>query len=73
VDGAEDRRLHDAFAALLEGPGDARTREFLTDMAVATYSGILMNWVGRSDYPVRERLLAAARLIADAMPKKDAR
>jgi AcrR family transcriptional regulator len=71
VDGADDRRLHDAFAALFVGGGDARTRDFLTDMAVATYSGIMMNWLGRSDYPLRERLFAAARLLSDAMPPKN--
>jgi AcrR family transcriptional regulator len=73
VDGAEDRRLHDAFAELFDGGGDARARDFLTDMAVAIYSGIMMNWLGRSDYPLRERLFAAARLLSDAIPKKEAR
>jgi AcrR family transcriptional regulator len=73
VDGGEDRRLHAGFAALFEGLSDARMREFLTDMAVATYTGIMMNWVGRSNYPLREHLLAAARLLADAIPKQAAR
>ena len=73
VDGAEDRRLHEAFALLFAGSGDAREREFLADMAVATYTGILINWVSRSDYPLRERLLAAAKLLAGAMPKKESR
>jgi AcrR family transcriptional regulator len=73
VDGAEDRRLHDAFAELFDGGGDARARDFLTDMAVATYTGIMMNWLGRSDYPLRERLFAAARLLSDAIPKKETR
>ena len=30
------------------------------------------NWLGRSDYPLRERLFAAARLLSDAMPKNGA-
>jgi AcrR family transcriptional regulator len=73
VDNAEDRRLHDAFAALFAGEGSARERDFLADMAVATYSGILINWVSRSDYPLRERLLAAARWLCAAVPKKESR
>jgi AcrR family transcriptional regulator len=74
VDGAEDRQLHDAFAGLFDAPGaGAREREFLADIAVATYTGILINWVSRSDYPLRERLLAAARLLGDALPRKESR
>ena len=73
VDNAEDRRLHEAFAALFAGEGSARERDFLADMAVATYTGILINWVSRSDYPLRERLLAAARLLCAAVPKKESR
>ena len=73
VDGAADRRLHDAFAGLFAGVGDARDHEFLADMAVAVYTGILINWVSRSDYPLRERLLAAARLLAGAVPRKEPR
>lgn len=73
VDHPEDRRLHEAFAALFAGGGDARERDFLADMAVATYTGILINWVSRSDYPLRERLLAAARLLCGAAAKKESR
>jgi AcrR family transcriptional regulator len=73
VDNAEDRRLHEAFSALFAGGGDRSERDFLADMAVAIYSGILINWVSRSDYPLRERLLAAARLLSGAMPKKESR
>lgn len=74
VDHPEDRRLHEAFSALFAGGGgDARERDFLADMAVATYTGILINWVSRSDYPLRERLLAAARLLSGAAARKESR
>ena len=73
VEHTGDRRLHDGFAALFAGTGDAREHEFLADMAVATYTGILINWVSRSGYPLRERLLAAARLLSSALPKKESR
>ncbi len=74
VDGAEDRRLHEAFAALLaDSHAAGREHEFLADIAVATYTGILINWVSRSDYPLRERLLAAARLLGDAVPTEESR
>jgi AcrR family transcriptional regulator len=70
----EDRRLHEGFAALLaDGDAGSREREFLADIAVATYTGILINWVSRSGYPLRERLLAAARLLGDAVPTKESR
>jgi len=70
----EDRRLHDGFAALLaDGDAETREREFLADIAVATYTGILINWVSRSGYPLRDRLLAAARLLGDALPPKEPR
>ena len=71
VDNAEDRRLHEAFATLFAGSGDRSERDFLADMAVAIYTGILINWVSRSDYPLRERLLAGARLLSGAQPKKE--
>jgi AcrR family transcriptional regulator len=73
VDNADDRRFHEAFATLFAGGGDRSERDFLTDMAVATYTGILINWVSRSDYPLRERLLAAARLLSGAAARKESR
>jgi AcrR family transcriptional regulator len=70
----EDRRLHEGFMKLLaDEQATRREREFLADIAVATYTGILINWVSRSDYPLRERLLAAARLLADALLRKESR
>jgi AcrR family transcriptional regulator len=70
----EDRRLHEAFAALLaDDRAGSRESAFLADIAVATYTGILINWVSRSNYPLRERLLAAARLLGNAVPTKESR
>lgn len=73
VEDSGDRSLHEAFAALFDGVGDARDREFLADMAVAIYTGILIHWVSRADYPLRERLVAAAKLLVGAAPSKESR
>ena len=60
------RALHHGFRALLEdgvARGDVAPGgdlEFVADLAVATYLGIIINWVTQPDYPLRERLLLAA-------------
>jgi AcrR family transcriptional regulator len=73
VEDTGDRRMHDGFASLFAGSNDARERDFLGDMAVAIYTGVLINWVSRSDYPLRERMLAAARLLTGAATRKELR
>jgi AcrR family transcriptional regulator len=73
VEDTGDRRMHEGFASLFAGNGDARERDFLADMAVAIYTGILINWVSRNDYPLRERLLAGVRLLTSAVPRKEPR
>jgi AcrR family transcriptional regulator len=69
VDGAgpdHNRALHHGFRALLEdgiARGDVAPGgdlEFVTDLAVAAYLGMIINWVTVTDYPLRERLLLAA-------------
>jgi AcrR family transcriptional regulator len=75
VDGTErerKRHLHDGFAALLRD-GVARGElddeldvDFFAELCVATYTGIIMNWVSDPDYPLRERLLAAAHFLSAA-------
>jgi AcrR family transcriptional regulator len=76
VDGMErerKRHLHDGFAALLRygierGDVDAGLDvDFFSELCVATYTGIVMNWVSAPDYPLRARLLAAARFLATAI------
>ena len=68
VDGVGDRKraLHHGFRALLEdgvARGDVAPGadyEFVTDLAVAAYLGMIINWVTLPGYPLRERLLHAA-------------
>lgn len=66
------RRLHAAFAALLaEGVarGDVpsgRDLDFLAEVAVASYLGIIINWVSLPDYPLQDRFAAVASLVAGA-------
>ena len=60
------RALHHGFRALLDdgvARGDVAPGgdlEFVTDLAVATYLGMIINWVTLPDYPLRERLRLAA-------------
>jgi AcrR family transcriptional regulator len=60
------RALHHGFRALLDdgvARGDVAPGgdlEFVADLAVATYLGIIINWVTQPDYPLRERLCLAA-------------
>jgi AcrR family transcriptional regulator len=69
VDGVgpdRSRALHRGFRALLEdgvARGDVAPGcefDFVTDLAVAAYLGIIINWVTLPDYPLRERLRVAA-------------
>lgn len=77
VEGSRD--LHAGFGALLE---DAIARgelapgldvAFHAELAVATHTGILINWVSQPDYPLRERLLATARFLARSLELEDPR
>jgi AcrR family transcriptional regulator len=69
VDGSgpdRKRALHHGFRALFDdgvARGDVAPGgdvEFVIDLAVATYLGIIINWVTQPDYPLRERLRLAA-------------
>jgi len=68
-----NRHLHHCFADLLrdgiaQGEIDgALDVDFFTELCVATYIGIILNWVSVPDYPLQARLLAAARFLADAI------
>src|SRR5262245_37420026 len=71
VDGVgpeRNRALHVAFRALIEdgiASGDIAPRrdvEFLAELAVAAYLGIIINWVTLPDYPLRERLQQLAEV-----------
>jgi AcrR family transcriptional regulator len=76
VDGVgpeRNRHLHAAFAAMLEegrARGDVapdRDLDFLSELAVAAYLGIIINWVTLSDYPLRERLASLADLVSESL------
>jgi AcrR family transcriptional regulator len=76
VDGAgpeRNRHLHEAFARMLaEGRarGDVapdRDLAFLSELVLAAWLGIVINWVTLPDYPIRERLASLADLIGDAI------
>lgn len=73
------RDLHACFGALLT---DAITRgelpptldvPFHAELAVATYTGILISWVSQPRYPLRERLLATARVLARCLETETCR
>jgi len=66
------RRLHAAFRALIADAEDL-TREhdvaFLTEMVVAVFAAILLNWKSLDGYPLREHLEEAARFIGRAISR----
>jgi AcrR family transcriptional regulator len=69
----QGRRLHAAFAALVEAgidQGDVTRRhdaQTLTELIVGTYYVLIFNYANLEDFPVRERAHAAARVLADAL------
>jgi AcrR family transcriptional regulator len=72
-------RVHTAFRALLEdgaAAGDL-TREhdvaFLTEMVVAAFSTILLNWQTLEGYSLRDHLAEAARFLGRAISRPTAR
>ena len=76
IDGAgpdRNRHLHLAFARMLDegrARGDVapdRDIAFLSELVLASWLGILINWVTLPDYPIRERLGSLADLVADAI------
>jgi AcrR family transcriptional regulator len=76
VDGVgpeRNRHLHACFGALLR---DAMERgelasdfdvDFFAEICVASYTGIIINWVSLPTYPLRARLLATSRFLAQAI------
>jgi AcrR family transcriptional regulator len=78
VDGSgpeQSRRLHAAFRALLAdgaAAGDLTNEHdvaFLTEMVVAVFAGILLNWQSVEGYPLREHLEEAARFLGRAISR----
>lgn len=68
-----NRDLHACFARMLRdglARGDVAQDldvDFHAEMAVAAYTGMIINWVSLPDYPLRERLEASARFLAEAV------
>ena len=80
VDGSgpeQSRRLHAAFRALLEDGaaiGELTTDHdaaFLTEMVVAAFISILLNWQSVEGYPLGEHLDEAARFLGRAISRTD--
>ena len=78
VDGSgpeQSRRLHAAFRALLEDGAAVgeltpdHDAAFLTEMVVAAFIWILLNWQSIEGYPVREHLDEAARFLGRAISR----
>ena len=76
VDGAgpeRNRHLHEGFGRMLaEGRarGDVapdRDLAFLSELVLASWLGIVINWVTLPAYPIRERLASLADLVGDAL------
>lgn len=67
------RRLHAAFRGIVEdglSQGDVTRRhdpQALTEMILGAYYVLIFNYANLDDFPIRERGLAAARILADAM------
>jgi AcrR family transcriptional regulator len=80
VDGSgpeQSRRLHAAFRALLED-GAALSEltidhdvAFLTEMVLAAFISILLNWQSVEGYPLGEHLDEAARFLGRAISRTD--
>jgi AcrR family transcriptional regulator len=77
-DSAQTRKLHSSFGAMLREAaargevGNAHGVEFLTEMAVGVFTGIVLNWASLDGYPLRDRLAEAAEFLGAAIgPKMD--
>ena len=71
----QGRRLHAAFAGIVEAglaQGDVTRRhdvQTLTELIVGSYYVLIFNYANLDDFPFRERALAAARVLADALAR----
>lgn len=71
--GDEISKLHGSFGAILrdgQDVGDVRHDhpvEFLTEMVVACFGGVMNNWLNIPDYPVKDRLAQTAAFLGEAI------
>jgi AcrR family transcriptional regulator len=67
------RKLHAAFAAVIAEGRDAgdlsdqHSAETQTEMLMGAFYVLMFNWANLDAYPLRQRALATARFLADAM------
>ncbi len=72
------RQLHDAFAAIVAdgvAAGDVAPHhdpETLTEMLMGAFYAVMLNWTNFEGYPFRERAMAAARFLGDAISQEPA-
>ncbi|MGI9591809.1 MAG: TetR/AcrR family transcriptional regulator [Myxococcota bacterium] len=77
--GEDISRLHQAFGGILrdgQGSGDVRRDhpvQFLTEMVVGCFGGVMSNWLHLPDYPVKDRLAATAAFLGEAISPPDRR
>jgi AcrR family transcriptional regulator len=70
------RQLHVAISTILEEGlerGDiqpGRDVDFISELGVAAYLGIIINWVTLPNYPLRERLLLLAEVGAELLESR---
>ena len=70
------RLLHDAFGAIVRdgvATGDVARRhgeDTLTELLMGAFYVLMLNWANLEEYPLRERALATARLLGDALTAK---
>lgn len=72
-------RLHASFGEILRdgrAAGDVRSDEsveFLTEMVVAAFTGVMNNWISEPTYPVKDRLAQTAAFLGDALAPRGGR
>ena len=71
--GSDDRRIRQAFRAMLEdglAAGELRGGvdvETLSEVVVGSWYSMFLSWVHFDDYPLRERASSIARFLAEAL------
>lgn len=69
----QSRRLQDAFAGIIRDGrvhGDVRADHPIAtqaDLVLGTFYALMFGWAHATDFPLRRRALAAARLLGDAL------
>lgn len=73
ADVEKNRRLYAAFGTLLRAGiragdvTDAYPVAVLTEIVVGAFNTLMLNWLGRENYPFRARATATARFLGDAL------